>query len=289
MNRSIVVAAASVASRPGETPSNLEQIRQVARHAAAAGAELLLLPELSMTGFLPNHPSGDHAAWLAAALRGAWKQAEPLDGDAVSELARISGDERIFVAAGLLENAGGVLHNTQVLVGEGRLWGRWRKMHVPLFEMPFYNGGDPPAVVATPLGRIGINICFDALLPESTRLLAVQGCEIGLFPFAADPAPGTAAAWADWARPVVQARCAENGIFGVACNYAGSVEFAGVQQTFPGGAMIIGPGGEVVRETPGGLLLAELTPERLQAARSAFEYAFRFRRPELYASLAKPI
>jgi predicted amidohydrolase len=53
--------------------------------------------------------------------------------------------------------------------------------------------------------------------------------------------------------------------------------------------MIIGPGGEVVRETPGGLLLAELTPERLQAARSAFEYAFRFRRPELYASLAKPI
>lgn len=288
MNRSTVVAAASVASRPGETARNLGQIRAAARRAAASGADLLLLPELSVTGFLPNHPTGDHTAWLAEALRGAWKQAELLDGEAVSELARISRDEGIFLAAGLLEKSGGVLHNTHVLAGEGRIWGHWRKMHIPLFEMPFYNGGGPPAVVETPLGRIGVNICFDTMLPESTRLLAVQGCEIGLFPFAADPAPGTTEAWAAWARPVLQARCAENGIFGLACNYSGAVEFAGVKQTFPGGAMMVGPGGEVMHEGSGDLLLAELTPERLQAARSAFEYTFRFRRPELYGSLTKP-
>lgn len=288
MNRPTVVAAASVVARPGQTASNLEQIRAVCRRAVAAGAELVLLPELSVTGFLPNHPAGDHAAWLAEALRGAWQQAEPLDGHAVAELARISHEEGIFLAAGLLEHAGGVLHNTHVLAGQGRIWGHWRKMHVPLFEMPFYNGGGPPSVVETPFGRIGINICFDTMLPESTRLLAVQGCEIGLFPFAADPAPGTAAAWAAWARPVLQARCVENGIFGVACNYAGAVEFAGVKQSFPGGAMIVGPNGEVTHEGSGDLLLAELTPERLQAARSAFEYTFRFRRPELYGALAKP-
>jgi N-carbamoylputrescine amidase len=288
MKASVVVAAATVASRPGETALNLEKIRHQAREAAAAGAELILFPELSLTGFLPNHPTGDHAAWLAEALRGAWQHAERLDGAAVAELARISHDEQIFVAAGILENAGGVLHNTHVLAGPGRLWGHWRKMHIPLFEMPFYNGGESPAVVDTPFGRIGVNICFDAMLPESTRLLAVQGCEIALFPFAADPAPGTAAAWSDWARPVLQARCAENGLFGVACNYSGAVEFARVSQIFPGGAMMVGPGGEILREESGPLLLAEFTSERLLAARSAFEYTFRFRRPELYALLANP-
>ena len=60
------------------------------------------------------------------------------------------------------------------------------------------NGGGVPQVVDTPLGRIGANICFDTLFPESTRLLGVQGCEIMLAPFAADPPPGTAAAWANW-------------------------------------------------------------------------------------------
>lgn len=288
MIEAIVAAAAAGEIHPGETIANLAKIRWQARQAAAAGAALILFPELSVTGFLPNHPPGDHAAWLAEALRGAWRHAERLDGAAVAELARISHEEGIFVAAGILENAGGVLHNTHVLVGEGRVWGRWRKMHVPLFEMPFYNGGEAPAVVETPLGRIGVNICFDAMLPESTRLLAVQGCEIGLFPFAADPAPSTAEAWAAWARPVLQARCAENGIFGVACNYRGVAEFAGVKQAFPGGSMIVGPGGEVLCEGSGEILLSALTAERLREARSAFEYTFRFRRPELYGLLAKP-
>ncbi len=50
-------------------------------------------------------------------------------------------------------------------------------MHIPLFEMPVHNGGGVPEVIETPLGRIGVNICFDAFLPESTRLLAVRGAE----------------------------------------------------------------------------------------------------------------
>jgi predicted amidohydrolase len=288
MKAELRAAAVGVENRPCETAGNLARIQSAVRRAARAGAELVLLPELSVTGFLPNHPEGDHAAWLAEALRGAWACAERIDGAAVAELARMSASEGVFVAAGMLEEAEGVLHNTQVLVGAGRVWGRWRKMHVPLFEMPFYNGGEAPVVVETPLGRIGVNICFDAMLPESTRLLAVQGCEIVLFPFAADPAPGTAAAWAAWARPVLRARCAENGVFGVASNYRGRVAFAGVEQALPGGALVVGPDGEMIGEGDGEMLLAELTAERLRMARSAFEYTFRFRRPELYGLLAKP-
>jgi predicted amidohydrolase len=181
------VAAVALDAKPGETRHNLDGIEAWAHRAAAAGASLVLCPELSVTGFVPNHPAGDHAAWLAEALRGAREMAQPIDGPAVRRLAAIARDTGLLLAAGLLEDAGATLFNTHVLVGPTGVLGAWRKLHVPLFEMPFYNGGGVPPVVDTPLGRIGITICIDSFLPESTRLLAVQGAEIVLFPFAADP------------------------------------------------------------------------------------------------------
>ncbi len=283
-------AAAGVDSKPGETARNIEKIREVCERAAGQGVDLVLLPELSLTGFLPNHPTGDHAAWLHEALLGARQSAEPVSGPAVSALAEIARASGLCVAAGFLEDAGNVLYNTVALAGPDGLLGAWRKLHVPMFEMPFYIGGPAPPVVDAPFGRIGANICFDALLPESTRLLAVQNVEVVLFPFAADPAPGTAAAWADWAGPAVRARCVENGVFGVACNYSGRVSFAGVEQTFPGGAMIVGPDGRVLVEERGdgpSFLVAELRPESLLEARADPGYLFRFRRPELYRTLAE--
>jgi N-carbamoylputrescine amidase len=284
---SLRVAAIPVASQPGETGCNLDRIGTACARAAANGAQLALFPELSVTGFIPNHPIGDHARWLEDALAGARRIAEPVPGPSTARLCEFAAMHRIYIAAGLLEDAGNLLHNTLVLAGPDGLVGRWRKMHVPMFEMPFYNGGPAVEPVATPLGRIGGNICFDALMPESTRLLAVRNVEIVLFPFAADPGPGTAAAWAEWAGGALRARCAENGVFGLACNYTGTVEFAGVGQTFPGGAMAVGPAGEVIARREAGVLMATFTAETLRAARARPEYLFRFRRPELYGPLSE--
>lgn len=288
MQEQVRVAAIALNSRPGRTDENLQNISNWCERAAAAGAQLVLFPELSVTGFLPNHPRHDHAQWLEAALKGAWEMAVPVRGAVVERLAQISRDCGVFVAAGILEHAGNVLFNTHVLAGEGRIYGWWRKMHVPLFEMALYNGGGVPEVVETPLGRIGANICFDAFLPESTRLLAVQQAEIVLFPFAADPAPATAAGWAAWARPVMQARCMENGVFGLGCNCRGPVEFAGAAQEFFGGGMLVSPDGSVLGEMANGQLLTGVLESRaLGEARAKFEYTYRYRRPELYGSLAR--
>ena len=285
----LLVAAANCPSQPGATTRNIEQIVHLADRAANAHAKLVLFPELSLTGFLPNHPETNHAAWLRQALQFARSTAERLDGPSVRTLTMMAQQIGIYIAAGLLEDAGNVLYNTHILVGPQGLAGAWRKMHIPMFEMPFYNGGPAPSVADTPLGRIGINICFDALIPESTRLLAVQNAEIVLFPFAADPPPVTAAGWAAWAGPALRARCQENGLFGVAANYSGHVQCTGVEQTFPGGAMVTGPRGEVLAEQAegGNLLLQELSAADLLAARAEPEYLFRFRRPELYGSLAR--
>ena len=188
------VASVSVDSKPGCCEENLAKIERWCKQASQEGAQLALFPELSITGFIPNHPVCDHAAWLREALAGARAMAERIDGAAVQSLCRIANKTGLLVSAGMLENAGNRLHNTQLLAGATGLMGAWRKLHIPMFEMPFYNGGDEAKVVETGLGRLGVNICFDALLPESTRLLAVQNVETVLFPFAADPAPGTAAA-----------------------------------------------------------------------------------------------
>lgn len=292
MTPTVRVAAIALDAAAGDTDGNLARVSQWCGHAASEGAALVLFPELSVTGFVPNHPPGNHEVWLRDVLRGARRMAEPLDGPAVRKLVDIARATGVLVAAGLLEDAGHVLHNTHVLVGPDGMLGAWRKMHVPLFEMPIYNGGGVPDVVETPLGRVGINVCFDAFLPESTRLLAVRGAEIVLFPFAANPEPVTPAGWADWAGPVVRARCSENGVFGVACNYQGQVRYAAVEQRFPGGAMVVGPSGEQRQRYQGvgdtaHMIVDELSRDALLEARARFEYTFRFRRPELYGSLAE--
>lgn len=268
------IAAVTTGSKPGHTAANVELIAD----AAKGPAQLFLFPELSITGFIPNHPESNHERWLRGALSFARSIAEPLDGSAIQTLTKVARDRKVHIAAGLLEDAGNTLYNTHVLIGPDGIAGVWRKMHIPMFEMPFYNGGPAPKVADTPLGRIGVNICFDAFIPESTRLLAVQNAEIVLFPFAADPAHG----WADWARAALQSRCQENGVFGIAVNYEGAVEAAGVMQEFPGGSMCLGPRGEVIGEHKS---LYEIRREDLQSARAEPEYLYRFRRPELYQSL----
>jgi len=289
VKKTIRAAALTPETKPGAIAANLDLIAASARRAAAEGAELALFPELSLTGFIPNHPTGDHAAWLKQALLAARQSAQPLDGDAIANLTAIARDTRLHIAAGLLEDAGNRLFNTLVLIGENGLAAAWRKMHVPMYEMPFYNGGPVPTVADTPFGRIGANICFDALLPESTRLLAAQNVELALFPFAADPAPGTPTAWASWARPPLQARCSENGIFGLACNYKGHVTCAGIDQTFPGGVIAVGPRGEVLAEQldDGNMMLVDFRAATLLEARADPDYLYRFRRPELYKSLSE--
>ncbi len=286
------VAAAAVDSQPGQIERNLEKLGQATLRAAQRGAQLVLFPELSLSGFIPNHPQGNHEAWLRRALAEARRGAIALHAWPVEALQATAASHGTLVSAGMLEDAGNLLYNTQVLVGPQGLLGAWRKMHVPMFEMPFYNPGPGPRVVDTPLGRIGANICFDALIPESTRLLALQNVEIVLFPFAADPPPRTPAGWADWASGALRARAAENGIFGVASNYAGHVTCADVEQDFPGGALIVSPRGQVLSQwseesSREGMLIADLYACDLQAARAEPEYLFRFRRPELYGPLAR--
>jgi predicted amidohydrolase len=293
MRESVRVAAAAVNTKPGELATNVAKLIDWSENASARKAQLVLFPELSLTGFIPNHPTGNHESWLRQALAEARRVALPLDAEPIRALFESAKQNDILISVGMLEDAGNVLFNAQLLIGPTGIVGHWRKLHVPMFEMPFYNGGQAAPVVSTSLGRIGVNICFDALIPESTRLLAVQNVEIVLMPFAADPPPRTPAGWAQWASGAIRSRAVENGVFVVACNYVGNVECAGVSQSFPGGGLIVSPRGETLAEWTAsvgecGMVVADLEADVLRAARAEPEYLYRFRRPDLYGPLASP-
>ena len=166
------MAAVSVDSTTGDWNDNLKKITDWTKQAADSGVHLILFQELSLSGFIPNHPTGDHDQWLRATLKRTRQIAQPIPGSWIEGLVNAAKKYDLLISAGILEDAGNLLHNTQVIVGPGGLLGNWRKMHIPMYEAPFYNGGGIPEVIETSIGRLGVNICFDAMLPESTRLLA---------------------------------------------------------------------------------------------------------------------
>ncbi len=147
--------------------ANLGSIRQ----AFEMGANLVLLPELSSIPY------------ILRAVEEYQKVAENLDGPTVrgwSEEARRLG---IYIVGGFLEREGERLFNSAALVGPKGLIGIYRKTHLWEHEHIFFTPGNYGFPVwETPLGRLGILICFDIRFPECTRLLALKGADLICIP-----------------------------------------------------------------------------------------------------------
>ncbi len=92
-----------------------------------------------------------------------------------------SEESGIHVVGGLLEREGDALYNSAVLVGP-ETFGRYRKTHLWDREKLLYEPGEELPVFDTPLGRIGLLVCYDAWFPEATRALAVKGAQILCIP-----------------------------------------------------------------------------------------------------------
>lgn len=167
------VVCAQYAVRDGDPDHNLERSLQFIRRAAVEGADLIVLPELANSGC--DLDSREQAPGLADEIPGgptvqAWKK-EAVASD-------------IFVVGGLLERERDTLYNSAVLLGPG-MFGRYRKTHLWNEEKLVYEPGRELPVFDTPLGTIGLLICYDAWFPEAARTLAVKGAEILCVPSSA--------------------------------------------------------------------------------------------------------
>lgn len=268
------VAVAQLEPKLADTTRNLAACIARIEEAAAAGVRLLVLPECAIPGYAFD--SAEEA--LACA--------EEIPGPSTEALEQACARLDLHVVCGLLERDGDTLRNSAVLVGPDGLVGTYRKTHLPFLGVDrFTVPGDELPVYETPLGRIGLEICYDLRFPEVTRTLALKGADLVAhptnFPIAAKVQTEV----------ITLARAAENRVYLLTANRVGkerSCEFCGWSQ-------IVDPYGKRLAEageTEEALLVADVEVERARdkdyVIPGEYEfYLFGDRRPELYGALVE--
>ncbi|WP_349976401.1 nitrilase family protein [Pseudomonas sp. WHRI 8519] len=148
--------------------ANLKRGLALARRAAREGAGLIVLPELADTGY--TFQSRAEAYAHAQTLQ---------DGPSLQAWADFAQKQQVYLAAGFAERDGLKLYDSAVLFGPGGMLGHYRKAHLWNQEKLWFTPGDLGfPVFETPIGRIGLLICWDIWFPEVPRLMAAQGADI---------------------------------------------------------------------------------------------------------------
>jgi predicted amidohydrolase len=270
-----VVAVADAFDRDVE--ACFARIAVLLSRARLLGARLVVFPEAALGGYLSDLDGG-------AAMPPAF---EP-DGPEVARLAGLARD--LVVCAGLCERDGSTRYNAAVCVsGDGTL-GWHRKVHLPLNEGAGYEAGHGFAAFDTPVGRLGMLICYDKVFPEAARSLALDGAEVvaclSAWP-ASRSGPVTELAVDRWTRRFDVfdvARALENQVVWVSANQTGA--FGSLR--FVGRAKVVGPGGEVLASTgtEAGMAVADVDVAGALAGARRSMFHLRDRRPDAYREVA---
>lgn len=274
---SVIRLAAAAAAFDRDLENDFATIEKLIATARADGVQLLALPEACLGGYLAHLDGG---ADEPPALRA--------DGPEIARLAALAGE--MVVCAGYCEADGGQRFNSVVCVHDGRVLGNHRKVHQPLRESASYDSGDSFAAFDTPVGRIGLLICYDKAFPESARALALDGAEIivvvSAWPGSRTDAPADLAddRWTRRFDLFDRARALENQVVWVSANQSG--RFGSLR--FVCSAKIVDPGGDVLATTgtAPGLAVADVdVGSALAAARRSMGH-LRDRRPDTYRAPA---
>jgi predicted amidohydrolase len=145
------------------------------RDAVARGAQIVVLPELATSGY--SFRDRSEAESLS----------QPPAGGALDDWREVVADSGALVIGGFCErdNAKGQLYNSAALVDETGVVAIHRKIHLWNKEkLIFESGSEPPPVVETRFGKIGLAICLDIAFPEVPRALALGGAELIALPVA---------------------------------------------------------------------------------------------------------
>jgi predicted amidohydrolase len=246
--------------------------------ARAGGAQLVVFPEAALGGYLTDLSGGRPGVMpdLPPAL--------DVHGPVVRRVAAMAGDT--VVCVGLCESDGVRRYNSAVCVDGGGVLGVHRKVHLPLREDASYDAGERFDAFDTPVGRLGMVVCYDKAFPEAGRSLALGGaavvCCLSAWP-TSRTAPAAELADDRWTRRFDlfdRAQALENQVFWVSANQSGT--FGDLR--FVGSAKVVGPGGDVLATTgtgPGTAIARADIGAELDAARRVMGH-LRDRRPDTY-------
>ena len=270
---------AAVAARFGrDLDACLRQVEQSVERARARGAELVVFPESALGGYLfeTRLPATRPPVAPPPAL-------EP-GGEEIARLARVAGPTVICV--GYTEAGARGPYSSAVCVSGDGVLGHHRKVHLPPGERTAFTAGQEFAAFDTPVGRMGMLICYDKIFPEAARDLALDGAGI-IASLSAWPTCRKQPATLTHRDPQVrhfdlldQARALENQVVWVSANQSGRLG----RLRFPGRAKVVDPHGRVLSQTGSraGMALARVDPRgAVDAARQEFSH-LADRRPQAY-------
>jgi predicted amidohydrolase len=245
-----------------------ENIAKVISAVKDADLDLLVLPEFFATGY--QFTSTNEVAKLS----------EPIpDGNTTKALSDLSKEKGIYIIAGLPEKDGNKFYNSAIFTGPEGFIGSYRKTHLFFEEKLYFSSGDTGfRVWDTPIGKIGIMICFDWFFPESARTLALMGAEIIahpsnlVLPFCPDAMP---------------VRCLENRVYTITANRTGTEERKeGQSLTFIGKSEVVSPKAEILVRAGGdeeALMIVDIDPAAASDKKlNPFNDILADRRPEKY-------
>jgi predicted amidohydrolase len=253
------VAVCQVNSRD-DRAANLAQAHDLLDRAAAAGADLAVLPEyVDYLGPPATEP-----------------EPEPVDGPFARSFAAAARRLGMWVVAGSFHETGPDADHTYntclVFDRTGELAAVYRKVHLFDVEIPgrvsyqeshrVAPGSDHQVLVKVDGLAVGLSICYDLRFPELYRALAVAGAQVLLV-----PAAFTAHTGRDHWEPLLRARAIENQCYVVAAGQIGPYEPGRASH---GRSMIIDPWGTVVAQVSDGvgLAVAEIDEERIRRIRA---------------------
>jgi len=268
--KKVNAALAQISCKVGDKNYNLRKIERYIKRAKKKHAELIVFPELALTGYTCRDL--------------VYELAESIPGPSVHQLEAIAKKENMHIVLGMLERSGkaqAVLYNTAVLISPEGFIGRYQKMHLPTHsvfeEKRYFRGGYQTPVFDTSIGKLGLIICYDVFFPEITRLLRLKGAQLVIC-ISASPSVRRG-----FFEVLTTARALENTAFLAYVNLVGIED--GLQ--FWGGSRMIAPSGRIIAQAKydeEDMIVMEIDYSDMDRG-GVFVPMLRDLRPELFDSL----
>lgn len=291
MREHLCVALVQFSPHPmSEKNFNVEFIISKIKELSKSKHELIIFPELAITNFFDNITDGKLNYWRHGALDA---------GDSlIGEIIDVTKRENVYVLVGFAERSPqvGEIFNSAMLIGPDGPIGVTRKIHLPGVEKLYFSPGKTIPVYDTPIGKIGVSICYDSWFPEYTRILAAKGAEIVII---------TASIWKGGSKGGIgnqqskqnfwdhlpSIKAVENQVFVLACNGGGSHWMGETMGTWErmGLSKVVSPLGDVLVRSSGSedeVLTAVLDRSDLEMARSVYTF-LTDRIPNMYHELTE--
>ena len=225
-----------------EPEANLKKAIVRIRAAATKGAQVVCLQELFRSQYFCQVEDIE-----------LFKLAETIPGPTTEKLSKVARQNKIVIIASLFEKrAAGVYHNTAVIIDtDGRIAGKYRKMHIPddplYYEKFYFTPGDLGFQTHdTAHGKIGTLVCWDQWFPEAARLTSLSGAQMLFYPTAIGWLPDeeeemNQAQHSAW-ETIQRAHAIANGLYVVAVNRVGHEG----KLTFWGQSFVADPFGRII-------------------------------------------